>query len=155
MRKTLGNGAYSIYTYDTANSFIKLENFLPDQTLSNSNLYEYDLKERVIKMTDLSNQSWVYGYDVAGRLSRWRSSNGENVLYFYDNRGNRLMTQIGNSTARYSVNRLNQYTSYNDNEQFSYDPNGNLVRKVTTIGTEAYEYDAEGRLVLTQTPNDR
>lgn len=155
VRKMLGNGAYSLYTYDDAKRLVQLENFLPDQALSSSNLYDYDQKGRVTKMTDASNQTWVHKYDIKGQLIGWSSSGGESVRYAYDNRGNRLMTEKGESTERYFVNNMNQYTSYNETEQFSYDMNGNLVRKVTPRGTESYGYDAEGRLTFTETSSNR
>ena len=155
VRKVHGNGAYSNYTYDKGDRPTQLDNYLPDGTLSSSNKYEYDLKGKVMKITDSSNQSWSYFYDVAGRLSGWQSTTGENVRYLYDRRGNRLRTLAGGSMGRYSVNRMNQYMSFNNSEQFFYDPNGNLVRKVTPQGTESYQYDPEGKLILTETANDR
>lgn len=155
VRKTLGNGAYSLYTYDEAKRLVQLENFLPDQTLSSSNHYSYDQKGRVTMMIDSSNQTWVYKYDIKGQLTGWTSSRGESVRYAYDNRGNRLMTEKGESTGRYSVNNMNQYTSFNGTEQFSYDSNGNLAQKVTPRGTESYGYDAEGELIFTETSNNR
>lgn len=155
VRKLLGNGAYSLYTYGKGNTLVQVDNFLPDQTLSSSYHYDYDEKGRVINMTDSLNQSWTYSYDVAGRLIGWVSSSGESVRYTYDNRGNRLKTVRGGSTERYTVNRVNQYMSYNDSERFSYDLNGNLVLKVTPRGSESFGYDAEGKITFTQTSNDR
>ncbi len=155
VRKTLGNGAYSIYTYNNAYQVRDLKNYLPNGTLSSSNRYDYDQKGRVVKMTDSSNQTCAYKYDTTGQLLGWTSSSGETIRYTYDNRGNRLMTERGESIERYSVNNMNQYTSYHGNEQFSYDPNGNLVRKVTPRGTESYRFDAEGRLTFTETSNNR
>lgn len=152
-RKTLGNGAYSLFTYSNG-QLIQLENYLPNQTLSSSNRYEYDHRGRVTKMTDSSGQTWSYRYDVSGQLTGWTSSSGESIRYTYDNRGNRLVMERGGSTGRYSVNEMNQYTSYNGTEQFSYDLNGNLASKITLTGAESYRYDAEGRLILTETLND-
>ena len=154
-RKTLGNGAYTVYTYNIAHKLVQQENFFPNQTLSSSNRYDYDLKGKVVRMTDMTNQSWNYKYDTSGQLIGWTSSRGEDIRYTYDSRGNRILTQRGMTNERYSVNEMNQYTSYKDNEQFSYDSNGNLVRKVTLRGTERYRFDAEGQLVSTETPNDR
>ena len=154
VRKTLGNGAYSLYAYNRGYRLRELKNYLPNGTLSSSNLYEYDQKGRVVKMTDSSNQTWAYRYDTAGQLIGWTSSNGESIRYAYDSRGNRLTTERGESIERYSVNDMNQYTSYNDTEQFSYDANGNMIRKVTPRGTESYAFDTEGRLIFTETPNN-
>lgn len=152
-RKTLGNGAYSLFTYDSG-LLTQLENYLPNQTLSSSNRYDYDHRGRVTKMTDSSGQTWTYRYDVSGQLTGWTSSSGESIRYTYDNRGNRVVTERGESTGRYSVNEMNQYTSFNGTEQFSYDLNGNLVRKLTPTSAESFRYDAEGRLILTETLND-
>ncbi len=151
----LGNGAYSLYTYDGINRLLQLDNFLPDHTLSSSNRYDYDLEGKVTKMMDSSNITWVYRYDVKGQLTGWTSSSGESVRYAYDNRGNRLMTEKGDSIERYSINNMNQYTSFNGTEQFFYDANGNLVRKVSPRGAESYGHDAEGNLIFTETSNDR
>ena len=155
VRKTLGNGAYSLYTYDKPYRLVQQDNYLPNHTLSSSNRYDYDQKGRVVNITDSAGQTWTYKYDITGQLTGWTSSSGESIQYTYDRRGNRLLIQRGAANERYFVNNMNQYTSYNGNEQFSYDSNGNLVQKVTPQGTENYEFDAEGRLISTQTPNDR
>lgn len=152
-RKTLGNGAYSLFTY-SSDLLIQLENYLPNQTLSSSNRYDYDHRGRVTKMTDSVGQTWTYRYDVSGQLTGWTSSSGESIRYTYDNRGNRLVMERGESTGRYSVNEMNQYTAYNGTDQFSYDVNGNLAHRFTPTSAESYRYDAEGRLILTETLND-
>lgn len=153
-RKILGNGAYSVNTYD-GHKLVQMDNYFPNHTLSSSNRYDYDLKGRVTRLTDSSGESWNYKYDITGQLIGWTSSSGEDVQFTYDNRGNKILTQRGTAFERYSVNEMNQYTSYNGNEEFSYDPNGNLVRKVTPRGIESYAFDAEGKLISTETPNDR
>ncbi len=154
-RKTLGNGAYSSYLYNEASQLVQLDNYLPNQTLSSSNRYDYDRRGRVTKMTDESGQTWRYRYDPTGQLTGWTSSNGESIRYTYDNRGNRLVTERGESVERYSVTEMNQYTLFNETDQFSYDLNGNLIRKVTQGGTESYGFDAEGRLTSTETLTER
>lgn len=154
-KKTLGNGASSIYTYNEANQLVGLENYLPNQTISTSNRYDYDQRGRVSKMTDESGQTWTYRYDPSGQLTGWISSGGESIRYTYDNRGNRLMTERGEAIERYTVNEMNQYMTFNESEQFSYDRNGNLMQKVTPRGMERYEFDAEGRLVSTETSTER
>ena len=155
VRKTLGNGAYTTYTYNEAQKLTQQKNYLPDNTLSSSYQYDYDQGGRVAKMTDSVNRTWSYKYDSTGQLTGWVSSIGERVSFSYDNRGNRLMMERGNLRGNYFVNNMNQYTSYNGTERFSYDPNGNLVSKVAPRGTERYEYDAEGRLVHTESASNR
>lgn len=156
VRKILGNGAYTTYGYNEDKKLNHQASYLPDHTLSSSNHYDYDQKGRVTKITDSANRTWVYKYDVTGQLTGWTSSTGEDLNFSYDTRGNRLMLQKRrNSEENYLVNNMNQYISYNETEQFSYDLNGNLMRKVTPRGTERYEFDAEGRLVHTETTNNR
>lgn len=92
--KTLRNGAYSLFTYENGR-LMQLDNYLPNQTLSSSNRYDYDQRGRVAKMTDSSGQTWSYRYDVSGQLTGWTSSGGENIRYTYDSRGNRIMTERG------------------------------------------------------------
>ena len=153
-RKILGNEAYTIFTYNMNGKLVQQDNYFSNQTLSSSNRYEYDLKGKVTRITDGSNQRWSYRYDNAGQLLGWTSSSGEEVSYTYDSNGNRIFLQRGATNERYVVNNMNQYTSYKD-EQYSYDANGNLVQKVTPRGTERYHFDAEGKMVSTETPHER
>lgn len=155
VRKNLGNGAYSIYIYNDVRRLTQLKNYLPNGTLSSSNRYDYDHRGRVVQMTDSTNQTWTYRYDASGQLTGWTTSSGEHIQYTYDNRGNRLSTERNGNAERYTVNEMNQYTSYNETDNHSYDLNGNLAQKITPRGTENYKYDAEGRLVSTETLNNR
>ena len=155
VRKILGNGAYTTYAYNEDRKLVHQANYLPDHTLSSSNQYDYDQKGRVTRIADSANRTWSYKYDITGQLTGWTSSTGEDVSFSYDTRGNRLMMQMRNSRENYFVNNMNQYTSYNGTEQFLYDLNGNLIRKVTPRGTESYEFDAEGRLIHTETTSNR
>ena len=154
VRKTLGNGAYTVFTYNQDGKLVQQDNHFSDQTLSSSNRYDYDLKGKVTKITDMSNQTWSYKYDTSGQLLGWTSSSGEDIRFTYDSRGNRILLQRGTANERYSVNNMNQYTAFKD-EQYTFDANGNLVEKITPRGRERYSFDAEGRLVSTETPNDR
>lgn len=155
VQKTLGNGAYTVFTYDSNGKLVKQSNYYPNATLSSSNRYEYDTKGFVMKMTDKDNHIWRYTYDTLGQLVGWTSSEGDNIQYTYDDRGNRVLLQRGSSNEQYSVNEMNQYMSYNGNEQFTYDANGNLIRRVAPNAMEQYRFDAEGKLISTETLNNR
>lgn len=155
IRKTLGNGAYSTYVYDDARRLAQLLNYFSNGTISSANSYKYDHRGRVLQMTDSSNQTWMYRYDSVGQLMGWTSSAGESIKFTYDRRGNRISTSRGEAIERYSVNNINQYTSYNETDHFSYDLNGNLRLKVTPRGNKSYEFDSDGKLRNAETAEER
>ena len=155
IRKTLGNGGFSAYAYDSARHLTQLVNYFPNGSVSGANSYEYDKKGRVSQMTDSANQTWMYRYDSVGQLKGWTSSTGESIQYTYDKRGNRIVTSRGESVERYSVNNINQYTSFNGTDYFSYDMDGNLRLKATPQGNTSYEFDNEGRLKNAGTAENR
>ena len=155
-KKTLGNGAYTIYNYDMKHRLVDVKNYFPNNTLSSSNKYEYDYKGRVVKSTDSDSQTRRYVYDSLGQVTGWTSSSGEHVHYTYDNRGNRLVTEGRGTTEACIVNEMNQYVQCNNGtDAFSYDLNGNMVQRSSPGRREIYEYNAEGRLISTQTLTNR
>ncbi len=154
-RKTLGNGAYSLYYYDTQYRLDQLVNHFPNGTMSSSNYYEYDIKGRVTMMRNLANESWTYKYDTIGQVTGWTSSSGDRVQFSFDNRGNRLVMDMNGIKSPYRVNEMNQYLAFNNTETFSYDRNGNLVQKSFGNQRENFRYNPQGRLVGTETINNR
>ena len=154
-RKTLGNGAYTMYGYEEMSGLLtELRNYLPNGTLSSSFLYEYDSERKVRGIsTHLGNNT--YGYDASGQLVKWTDENGDISEYRYDSRGNRLVLRRNGREEGYSVNNMNQYMEYNGTETFLYDMNGNLREKGSSERRERFVFDAEGRLTRTETPDIR
>ena len=149
-RRTLGNGMYTIFEYDSlAVNLLKLTNYNSNDTVSSRFEYSYDSRGRRISM-NTTDGVWYYGYDSLSQLSFIKDPWGNVTRYTYDSRGNRLMAAKNNKRSYYSVNSLNQYISHGD-QTFSYDKNGNLINKYDPArATQVFEYDADNRLVSTK-----
>lgn len=155
-KKTLGNGLYTLYSYDNNLQLISVRNYYPNNTVSSSNSVEYDFKSRVVSMTDSDGLLVRYTYDSLGQVTGWTSSSGERVKYIYDDRGNRLVLERNGNVNSCVVNELNQYVQCNNRTtSFSYDLNGNMLQRRTPEGDKDYRYDTEGRLIETLTANSR
>ena len=151
MQKSLGNGAYTLYGYQSGTRRLtELKNCFPNGTLSSMFLYNYDKKGRITSLSS-SSGNWTYRYDAEGQLIQWRDPGGVITEYTYDSRGNRIAQTKNQREARYSVNIMNQYTVFDDTDSFMYDQNGNLKRKSAGGKTEHFVFDAEGKLAETET----
>lgn len=155
IQRTLGNGAYSMYKYEPGSlRLLELSNYLPNGTLSSFFYYQYDRKGRVISQsTDTGN--WTYTYDAAGQLISWTDPTEQTTTITYDSRGNRVVKTVAGDEVGYSVNDLNQYTSFGSTDSFEYDQNGNLMVKRTGAGIERYMFNAVGQLAETETTEKR
>ena len=141
---TLGNDANAVYEFDIANRLTKLANDFNDISEPNTIVFDYNDYDNVgnrlsMKVDDTDEHS--YAYDKLYQLTAVNYPDDTTLMYYYDSLGNR--TEVTNGgTADYSSNNLNQYTEVGDNDDFSYDLNGNL----TNDGTYKYYYDYENRL---------
>ena len=151
-RKTLGNGVYTIFTYVNGSTELSsINNFNMSGALMSFYSYDYDAKGRVMRMTT-NDGNWTYDYDPAGQMVKSTDPSGDATEYTYDGRSNRVVVSKNGKQSAYETNNVNQYISFNQSDQFSYDENGNLIRKKTGVLDESYSYDGEGRLVQTQVP---
>ena len=154
-RKTLGNGAYTLYQYNGPNQQLsEVRNYLPGGRESTFFIYEYDKRGRITTVTTESG-AWTYSYDPASQLIKWITPEGDTTEYTYDSRGNRLVQTRNGRREGYSVNYVNQYLEFNETESFVFDANGNLRQKRAPSSTESYTFDAEGKLIETETPDKR
>ena len=153
IQKTLGNGAYTTYSYASKRLSV-LTNYFPDGTLSSRFVYEYDRKGRPIAMITATG-SWTYTYDAQGQLTGWRNPDGDTTEHTYDGQGNRIVQTRNGNEFGYSVDSMNRYTIFNDTDTFVYDKNGNLAEKQSGGKREYFVFNAEGKLVETETTAKR
>jgi YD repeat-containing protein len=163
----LENGTSVEMTYDsTYGRLTLLTNYESDgSTAMTSFAYAYNLDGYVTSVARENGDVISYAYDGVGRLTdEWvKDTTGSTVYrneFEYDAVGNRtewIQTDniAGCTTFKYTYNTLNQLTDRTwtgQNEEYTYDLNGNLTQKVEKVsGTtdEVWEYtwDHEDRLV--------
>lgn len=127
--------------------------------------FEFDLIGRPTTIqTAKWSQNLKNGYDSVGNLLHFKTQDllGETSFNFTYDDLNHLRSEqghihhtyqvdsISNRTQKneetYAINHLNQLTSTSDQE-FIYDPNGNLIEKRRGLDITRYTYDALNRLV--------
>ena len=146
-RKTLGNGAFTEYTYvSDSTELSSLTNYDSNGTQSSSYSYDYDSRGRIVGITT-NEGNWTFSYDPAGQIVKWINPDGDVTTYTYDGRSNRLISSVNGRTAAYETNSMNQYTSFNQTDHFFYNQNGNLVRKFFGGQNETFTFDAEGKFI--------
>jgi len=144
-RKDMGNGTYTTDDYLPDGNISHLINYAPDGTILSRFGYTYDSRGRETLMTTLQG-SWHYSYDDLGQLTAWTAPDGSSATYKYDAMGNRVqVTQSGQTTSS-TTNNLNQYTTVGG-VTYTYDADGNLIRKVSGSDVTTYSYDPENRLI--------
>ncbi|MDB9426220.1 CARDB domain-containing protein, partial [Microcystis aeruginosa CS-564/01] len=151
-REDNGNGTYTTYNYDPAGQLLSLVNYQADNTVNSRYDYTYDVMGRRTSMTTLEGAT-NYSYDAIGQLTGVSLPNGRTIQYRYDAAGNRIAVTDSGVATNYSTNNLNQYTSAGG-ATFTYDTDGNLIRKQDGSQTWDYRYDSENRLVGVNSGSD-
>jgi choice-of-anchor C domain-containing protein len=154
---TFSNGTQEVRQYDLLNRLSYLENCKGSTILSN---YAYTL-DKVGNRTQITEQDGRvsnYVYDDLYRLTQEKINDPENgnreTDFVYDKVGNRLgQTDTINGATKttgyvYDANdRLLSETSNGQTKIYSYDNNGNTLRKQDGNGATLYTWSDEGRLV--------
>lgn len=149
VKKQLANGMYTEYAYESGSfRLVRLRNFFPNGTLMSYYSYRYNEWGHRVE-TETHEGIWKYRYDALGQLIEWRSPFSEvyeNIEY--SSNLNRKFKQTANDKSFYTTNSLYQYTAYGNNEDFTYDLNGNLLSKSKRNGSrmhvERFTYDQLG-----------
>jgi len=127
---TYPNGMTASYTYDAAGQLLSLRYTLSSNTIASFG-YAYDYKGNRTSMTD-SYGAHSYSYDVLNQLTSAThpQANNPTESYAYDPVGNRL----GNTYD--AGNRLLEDANY----IYSYNNDGNTVKKVNKLSAEITRY---------------
>jgi len=140
-------------TYDPGN---RLQNIT--DALGGVTEYIYDSNDRLISVKSPNGSETLYTYDSLGRILTETSSDRGTLTYTYDLNDNIIsITDARGITANYSYDALNRVTAitYPDTAEkvaLTYDNCvlgvGRLCSVSDQSGTESYEYDAFGNIVL-------
>lgn len=140
--KTLENGMTALYSYDAAQRLIGLEHRrgldLPakiDYTLDSVGNRKSKAQSVLNPLTE------NYNYDAVDQLIEAKYGTARTVGYQYDAVGNRQWVSDNGTTAHYTANADNGYTSV-DGVSTETDLNGNMV----SVPGAAYAYDAQNRI---------
>ena len=144
-RKDMGNGTYTTYDYFPDGHISHLINYAAGGTILSRFDYAYDSRGRETSMTTLQG-TWLYSYDDLGQLIGWTAPDGSSATYQYDAMGNRVQVIQNGQTTSYTTNNLNQYTTVGG-VTYTYDADGNLIRKASGSDATTYSYDPENRLI--------
>ncbi|VDI13273.1 Hypothetical predicted protein, partial [Mytilus galloprovincialis] len=152
-KKILGNGAETVYTYFVGTDLLKgVYNYLPNGNLSTKFEYLYDLRQRRISLKTMDG-NWKFRYDPSGQLTYVKHPDGTVKTLQYDKRKNRKVVTINDVSKEYTVNSLNQYTKYGNDQTFKHDENGNLISKDRPT-KEDFIFNVENQLVQFRTPDN-
>ncbi len=127
---TLGNGVTTAYTYDAQNFRLKTLKTINGATVLQDLGYTFDSGGNVTSLTDAVNTNQTFVYDDLDRLTSATGGYGT-LNYSYNEIGNML-----------SNSQLGTY-GYNTSGSTSVRPHA-----VTTAGTNTYDYDANGNMIL-------
>jgi RHS repeat-associated protein len=132
--------ALSTYSYDNQNRLTQLAHAKGATALATHN-WVYDAASRITQMTSSDGTS-SYGYDNTDQLTAATQTFQPNEVYSYDATGNR--TNTGYQTS--PNNRLQSDGIYT----YSYDNEGNRIKRTKTANKEVTEYVWDYRNRLTQ-----
>ncbi len=148
IRKTLGNGTYTMYSYDDPDRLTQLVNHAKDGSIQSQFAYTYNTGGFIDTMTTLEG-THTYKYDDTYQLTSVTYPDGRTVGYTFDKVGNRQTVTDDGTVTNYTTNQLNQYTKIGS-ETITYDDNGNMLTR--TVGTDvtAYTWDEDDKLVAVE-----
>jgi RHS repeat-associated protein len=140
--KTYENGLSALYRYDAAQRLIGLEHRRGLDLLAKIDYTLDKVGNRKSKAQSVLNPlTENYNYDAVDQLIEAKYGTARTVGYQYDAVGNRQWVSDNGTTAHYTANSDNGYTSV-DGISTETDLNGNMV----SVPGGAYAYDAQNRL---------
>lgn len=147
------NGVETLYFYSD-NSFALPERV--DHVNSNGVLlartaFAYDGTNQVIRLTDEDGGDTVFAFE-AGRLVSVNFPNGDVDEYVYDALARRIRHVHNGTTNHYVYDAAGRLLSAG-NVTFSYDANGNMIRREEGASVTEFAYDFNHRLIEVTHPS--
>ncbi len=113
--------------------------------------------QKIIKKEEIINnktKTYEYAYDKLGRLIKVTKDGNVVEEYSYDANSNRISAKINGKNINATYNQEDQLTSYN-NTTYTYDKNGNLIKKQNDTNQTSYSYDEFNNLKAVTLPNNK
>ncbi len=136
-----------------------MDNLLSAASGGNTKTYRYDKGNRLIKFTDVMNNSYSFVHDSSGNLKKIINPLLSETEYAYDAEGN-LSAAINSSLKDIRLqydnsDRIKEIVGAMDNRVgFDYDLNGNIISVINAAGTNyILKYDNQNRLILKSIEN--
>lgn len=123
--------------------------------------WTYDIRDRVVAVTDAQGNTTSYEYDGEGRLTKETLPSGRETTWTYDAAGRLASATDGlGNTSHYDYDPAGRLTSITlprgGQYTYSYDAVGRLQTETDPLGeVTSYGYDAVGRLTSTTYPSGR
>ncbi|MCC8137096.1 MAG: hypothetical protein LIO76_03370 [Clostridiales bacterium] len=140
-----GNGTGTAYEYDENGLLSAMENTNSDGSLLSSNAVTLDENENIIEETT-EEGTWQYEVDENGQLLSATSPDGTVTSFTYSASGTQASVTEDGETVETLSNELNQIVQKGDTV-YTYDANGNLLLEESPDGTVTYTWDEYGYLV--------
>ncbi|MCL6584332.1 MAG: putative Ig domain-containing protein [bacterium] len=154
-RITYPNGTKAVYTYNSLNRLIRLENRRSDDSIISSYAYTLGPAGNRIKVEEHTGRVVNYTYDSLYRLTEERIIDpvlgNRTITYTYDPVGNRLSkNDSGAGVTTYTYDENDRLLTENA-ITYNYDNNGNTISKRDGAEITSYSYDYENRLIEAKT----
>lgn len=142
------NGVRTEYVYrPTAPYFLtRVDTVASNGALLARAEFGLDGEGRRVALADENGQTNRYAYDSADRLTRVDFPGGDFRAYTYNGQGRRIAEARPGVTNSFGYDAAGHLVSAHG-ETFSYDGNGNLVRRQRGAQVTAYTYDFDQRLI--------
>jgi RHS repeat-associated protein len=138
---TTANGASTVYEYDDLGNLLKEVSADRGTTT-----YTHDAAGNVVTSTDARGKVTTYTYDALNRVTEIELDNSDSIAFQYD-------------TGTSAIGRLNKITDPSGETTWTYNNFGQVTGKSHKIGTvtltNAYGYDASGRLTTMTLPSGK
>ncbi|MCI8777495.1 MAG: RHS repeat protein, partial [Oscillospiraceae bacterium] len=174
--ETLANGITSTYTYNNNNKVIGITNRNGNSTISSyeysyyldgsdackvrnesgiieTTSYEYDglkrLTEESVKVGNNKTESYSYEYDDYGNRSKMTATGTEDYVteYSYNNAQGKYTALLQKEVKKVQKENPVDLTSNVKQTVYTYDSNGNQIKKTADGKAETYTYDGLNQLI--------
>ncbi|MEW6600671.1 MAG: hypothetical protein AB1499_06850 [Nitrospirota bacterium] len=142
------------YDYDKESNLLK--SIITDRK-KRAVILNYDMRERITRITDPLDNSMDIAYDDAGNISSFTDANRNRTQFGYDTNGNLILVRDANGNQwRREYDESSRLISMTDpsgrSARLSYQGD-RLACIETPAGTTRYEYDAKGDIIKMVDPN--